>query len=122
MKKPGAITYGLLCLILGVAFLSGCDLLAQMGIGTKKQDSSQSQPVAATPIAVVAPTSQSTTEIQGPLPSDALVRIGNWTLTQEEFNDRLNLLKQQLPDFKSDDPNAKSAVLVELIRQELLVK
>ncbi len=34
----------------------------------------------------------------------------------------LILLKQQLPDFKENDPNTKNAVLDELIRQQLLVK
>ncbi len=56
------------------------------------------------------------------MPSNVLVRIGNWTLTADEFNKRLNLLKQQLPDFKENDTNSKNAVLDELIRQQLLVK
>src|SRR5208282_4759060 len=43
-------------------------------------------------------------------------------LTTDDFNNRLNLLKQQLPDFKENDPNSKNAVLEELIRQQLLVK
>ena len=117
MRKPGFTMYGILCFTCGLAFLTGCDLL---GLGPKKQDNSQKQPDAtAVPVAPVSPSAQ---EIQGPLPSNALVRIGSWTLTADEFNTRLNLLKQQLPDFKEDDPNAKSAVLEELIRQQLLVK
>ena len=116
MRKTGRITYGIVCLSSGLAFLVGCDLL---GIGPKKQENSQNQP----PTAVsAAPVSQSTTEASGPLPNNVLVRIGNWTLTAEEFNNRLNLLKQQLPDFKGNDSNAKNAVLDELIRQQLLVK
>ena len=127
MKKPGAITYGLLCLILGVAFLTGCDLL---GLGPKKQDNSQKQPDATAsavttpapaPVAAATPAPQEPAA-PGPIPSDVLVRIGSWTLTTDDFNNRLVLLKQQLPDFKEGDPNSKNAVLDELVRQQLLVK
>lgn len=117
MKKPGSAAYGALCLVSGLVFLTGCDLL---GLGPKKQDNSQNQTAA--PISVVSPSSPSSQEVQGPLPSDALVRIGSWTLTTEDFNNRLALLKQQLPEFKENDPNSKNAVLEELIRQQLLVK
>ena len=105
MRKSGLTTYGILCLIFGLAFLIGCDLL---GIGPKKQ--------------VAAPVSQNLQEAQGPIPGNVLVRIGSWTLTADEFNDRLNLLKQQLPDFKVNDTNSRAAVLDELVRQQLLVK
>jgi len=118
MKKPAAATYGVLFLTFSLAFLTGCDLL---GWGPKKQEPAPSQPPAAA-IPVTAPASPSAQEVQGPLPSDALVRIGQWTLTSEDFNNRINLLKQQLPDFKENDPNSKGAVLDELVRQQLLVQ
>jgi peptidyl-prolyl cis-trans isomerase C len=111
--------YGIPCLFLGFIFLTGCDLLSQLGLGNKKQDNSQKQPAASMPEASVAQSPQETT---GPLPGNVLVRIGSWTLTAEDFNDRLGLLKQQLPDFKENDPNSRGAVLDELIRQQLLVK
>ena len=116
MKKPGAITYGILCLTFGLAFLLGCDLL---GLGPKKQNNPQKQPEAA-PISSAV--SQSRQEAQGPVPGNVLVRIGSWALTANEFNERINLLKQQLPEFKENDPNSKNAVLEELVRQQLLVK
>jgi len=116
MKKPVPDIYGILCLSLGLAFWSGCDLL---GLGPKKQDNTQKQP----DITTAAPaTSDNTQQSSGPLPANALVRIGNWTLTQDDFNGRLELLKQQLPGFKEGDPNTKSTVLDELVRQQLLVK
>jgi peptidyl-prolyl cis-trans isomerase C len=117
MKRSGSTTYGILCLIFGFVFLTGCDLL---GLGPKKQDNSQNQ--SAAPISVTPPASASAQEQQGPLPSNALVRIGSWTLTADDFNNRLGLLKQQLPDFKENDPASKNAVLDELVRQQLLVK
>jgi peptidyl-prolyl cis-trans isomerase C len=119
MKKPGVIKYAIPCLFLGFIFLTGCDLLNQLGLGNKKQDNSQKQPEASVPDASV---TQSPPATPGPLPGNVLVRIGSWTLTAEEFNDRLSLLKQQLPDFKENDAASRSAVLDELIRQQLLVK
>jgi peptidyl-prolyl cis-trans isomerase C len=106
MRKPGLASCGILCLTFGIVFLAGCDLL---GLGPKKKDNS-------------VPVSQSVPAVQGPLPGNALVRIGSWVLTADDFNERLNLLKQQLPDFKENDANTKNAVLEELIRQQLLVK
>jgi len=105
MKKPGIPAYGVLCLTVGLAFLIGCDLL---GMGPKKQSA--------------ASVSKNVADVPGPLPKNALVRIGKWTLTTDDFNERINLLKQQLPDFKENDANAKNAVLEELVRQQLLVK
>ena len=101
----------------GLVFLTGCDLL---GLGPKKQDNSQKQPAAAT--VLQRRFLKASQEVPGPLPSNALVRIGSWTLTADDFNNRLNLLKQQLPDFKENDANTKNAVLDELVRQQLLVK
>jgi peptidyl-prolyl cis-trans isomerase C len=116
MKKNVSTAYGILCLIFGLVFLAGCDWL---GLGSKKQDNSQNPPAATEP---AAPVAQSAQAAPGPLPSNVLVRIGDWSLTEDEFNNRLNLLKQQLPDFKENDSNSKNAVLEELIRQQLLVK
>ena len=116
MKKAGSTMCGILCLTFGLVFLSGCDWL---GLGAKKQDNPPNQPEATVP---AAPVSQSSQDTSGPLSGNVLVRVGNWTLTAEDFKDRLNLLKQQLPDFKENDTNSKSAVLEELVRQQLLVK
>ena len=116
MKKPGPTVYGALCLTFGLVFLTGCDLL---GLGSKKQEAPKKQPEA---VVTAVPVSQSVQVPQGPLPGNVLVRIGSWSLTAEDFNERLNLLKQQLPDFKESDTNAKGAVLDELVRQQLLVK
>jgi len=119
MKKSGMNTYGILSLSLIFAFLTGCDLL---GLGPKKQDNTAKPAEAVAPAVVAAPVAVNAAETPGPIPGDALVRIGNWTLTTDDFNNRLTLLKQQLPNFKSDDTNAKAAVLDELVRQQLLVQ
>jgi len=56
------------------------------------------------------------------LPKDVLVRVGSWTLTGPQFEERLKLLKEGLPDFDPAKPGSKEALLNELIRQQLLVK
>lgn len=117
MKTLKYSTNGLLVLTVGIAFLTGCDLL---GLGPKKQESFQKQ--AETAASAPAAPSAAEQTATGPLPDNVLVRIGSWALTADDFNNRLNLLKQQIPDFKQNDPNSKSAVLDELVRQQLLVK
>ena len=95
-------------------FFIGCDLL---GLTPKKKENK-------TPAATVPQTAsaQQVATNLGPLPKDVLVRIGQWTLTQSEFDSRLKLLKEGLPDFDEKDTNTKQLVLDELIRQQLLVQ
>jgi len=50
-----------------------------------------------------------------------LARAGNWTLTIEDFKERLKNLKEIIPDFDVKDLESKKLVLEELIRQQLLV-
>ncbi|OGX38395.1 MAG: hypothetical protein A3G91_03285 [Omnitrophica WOR_2 bacterium RIFCSPLOWO2_12_FULL_50_9] len=57
-----------------------------------------------------------------PLPENVLVRVGRWTMTSEEFQDRLNALKEVAPDFDVTAIEAKKLVLEELVRQQLLVQ
>jgi len=116
MNKPGLTTCGIIGFSLGLAFLTGCDLL---GSGSKKSDDAKAQAQVTAP---VAPPVQSSVQAPGPMPSNALVRVGDWVLTADDYNERLDLLKQQIPNFKDNDPNAKNAVLEELVRQQLLVK
>lgn len=111
MRKSGSMVCGALFLTMGIACLTGCD---QLGLGSKKQEDSNKQPASA---AV-----SSTPQAQALLPKDVLVRVGNWTLTANEFKERLKLLKQGLPDFKSNDSSTKKMVIDELVRQQLLVK
>ena len=103
-----------------VGALSGCDILFPSKSATPKKAVEEKSPEAAvTP----APTTVAVNEApQGPLPADVVARVGNWSLTQDEFNQRLKLLKQSLPDFNDKDPQAKATVLKELTRQQLLVK
>ena len=53
--------------------------------------------------------------------ANVLARVGNWTITVEEFNERLNALKEAVPDFDTTSMDAKKLVLETLVRQQLLV-
>jgi parvulin-like peptidyl-prolyl isomerase len=51
-----------------------------------------------------------------------LAKVGDWTLTMNEFNQRIEGIKKAIPDFDSTKVDAKRMVLDELIRQQLLVQ
>ena len=53
--------------------------------------------------------------------ANVLARVGSWTITVEEFNERLAALKEVVPDFDVNDPEAKSMILDELVNQQMLV-
>ncbi len=57
-------------------------------------------------------------------PSDGnfLAKVGNWTITLDEFNERLDALKEVVPDFDAENVDAKKLILEELVRQQLLVE
>ena len=59
--------------------------------------------------------------VDTPLPNDVLARVGEWSITLDEFNERVNNLKQSFPEFNASDPESKKQILDELIRQQLLV-
>jgi len=52
---------------------------------------------------------------------NTLAQVGNWTITIEEFNQRLSNLKQAVPSFDIGSTEAKKQILEELIRQQLLL-
>jgi len=52
---------------------------------------------------------------------DVLASIGDWTLTLDEFNQRLENLKTVIPEFDTSDAESKKLLLEEIIRQQLLV-
>jgi capsule polysaccharide export protein KpsE/RkpR len=53
---------------------------------------------------------------------DIVARVGGWTMTLTEFNQRLDALQQMIPDFDRSDPESKKLVLEELVRQQLIVE
>lgn len=55
------------------------------------------------------------------LSGNVLAKVGSWSITTDEFNERLKGLKKVLKDFDEKQPGVKQMVLQELIRQQLLV-
>lgn len=107
-----------LVVLTSLTALSACDMFS----APKKTESKPAIP----PAAVATPATEAPAKVeqedQGPLPADVVARVGKWKITNDEFNARLKLLKQGLPDFNDKDPQSKMAVLRELVNQQLLVK
>lgn len=57
-----------------------------------------------------------------PVTGNVLAKVGNWTLTVEDFNERLAALKEVVPDYDPTDVEQNKLILEELIRQQLLVQ
>lgn len=104
--KKSTVVLSTLILMVG---LNGCDL-----INPPKKETKKAKP------AEVA--QQPKVEDNAPLTKDVIARVGTWVLTTEQFDQRLKLLKEGLPEFDANKPGSKEAVLNELIRQQLLVK
>lgn len=56
-----------------------------------------------------------------PLPADVLAKVGDWTLTIDQFKQRLKDLKTAIPEFDIKTKESKKLVLEELVRQQLLI-
>jgi len=103
---------GILALLIILTFSLGCDKLEELRSKYLKKDKPQ-------PVAVVKP--QEVPPQPEKLDANTLARVGSWTISKEEFNDRLAALKEVVPEYDITDPESKRLVLEELIRQQLLV-
>lgn len=102
-----------LIVIVGVSFtFSGCDFIDSI---KEKFTGSESTPVSQ-------PSPQKNVKDDAPLAADEVLKVADWRMTIDEFNDRLVALKEVLPDFDENDLESKKMVLDELIRQQLVVK
>ena len=109
----------LLVMLFAVSFVSvGCDLLSpkKTPASVKKAEPA---PVADVNTAV---SLVNTGNADEPLAKDMLARVGDWTLSMKEFNQRIEGIKKAIPEFDSTKVDAKRMVLDELIRQQLLVQ
>lgn len=115
----------IICFLLSVSAL-GCERIAAVADYFKEyfSESKKGQPAAAKPAPSVqaqeAP--QRTVDVfKEEVPANVLARVGDWSVSVEEFNERLKALKEVIPDYDIEDPEAKRLVLDELINQQLLV-
>lgn len=112
--------FSVLCAFL---FFAGCDKLTAM---KNEYFPSKSQKTAS-PAAGQPPAPQKSTPAPAAtgspqsLPENMLAKVGNWTVTVEEFNERLGRLQEAFPGFDVNDAESKRVVLEELVNQQLLV-
>ena len=117
------LRFSILCLFVALVSVR-CDLINSakeyfQGSGNGKPAAQEQISVPATPPAPSAVDSKQP-EQKAPA-ANVLARVGSWTITVEEFNERLNALKEAVPDFDTTSMDAKKLVLETLVRQQLLV-
>lgn len=112
-------TLALSCGLSLFIFSAGCDQITALTEKfTKKETPPQN--VTTSP-QTPQDTKPSDTSESRPLGPNELARVGDWVLTNTEFNERMQNLKTMIPEFDSADLGSKALVLEELIRQQLLV-
>jgi peptidyl-prolyl cis-trans isomerase C len=112
----------LLVTFITVSFVfCGCDIISSKKSPVTPQKTESTSAVKAAP-SEPQPVAKAVSNPDEPLPKDVLARIGDWTLTTAEFNQRIEGIKKAIPEFDSTKPDSKRMVLDELIRQQLLVQ
>jgi len=108
MKKIQSLTLIVCFFVLAFA---GCDLL-----NPPKKTVQTSKPAAA-PVVNVAKIDD-----KAPLPAGVLAKVGDWTITQVEFEEKIKGVKEMVKDFNEKEAGAKAMLLNEIIRQQLLIQ
>lgn len=116
--------YFLLCALLMVS-AAGCDQASAI-LEYFQKDKSASEKPAAIPQAVQpAPQAQPAAQPkkkEAVMTADTLAKVGSWTITLAEFQERLDALKEAMPDYDVDVPENQKILLEELVRQQILVE
>ncbi len=106
-----------ICFVL-VLTASGCDLISSV----KDYFQESSDVPAVQPSAVPKNTPIQIQPMEsGPMGPNVLARVGSWSITIEEFEERLTALKEVVPEYDTTEPGARKMVLDELINQQILV-
>lgn len=105
-----------------MAGVVGCDQISSMMDSITRKDAKKTTSTAAVASSTAQATIPEPSKPNGPLAPDVLARVGDWSITINEFNEKLKKLKEILPEFDPTDAKSKKLILEELIRQELLVK
>jgi len=119
--------------VLSVAFIfvicsmTGCDQLNKLyETVMAKKDALVQQTAPAAPSTQQASTGTSKAGQEAPAPqvdkANAVVRVGTWSLSRDEFKERLKALQEVMPDFDIKNTDQRKLVMEELIRQQLLVQ
>ena len=51
---------------------------------------------------------------------DVVAQVGEWSITESEFQERLQALQKLVPDFNPEDEESAKVIMQELVNQELL--
>ena len=94
-------------------FISGCDQVSAIKDYFRGSDEEK----------IESPVIKETTSMEKEkiMPADILASVGEWTITKDEFQERLSALKEVVPNFDATSLEAKKLVLDELVRQQMLV-
>ncbi|MBF0594074.1 MAG: peptidyl-prolyl cis-trans isomerase [Candidatus Omnitrophica bacterium] len=100
---------------LSVLCVAGCDNIAPKAKKAAAVPATVTAPAA--PVAAAA----AVTSADEKLSKDVLAKVGDWTLSVAEFNERVKNIKQVVPNFDEKNVEAKKTLIDELIRQQLMV-
>ncbi|MEI6438048.1 MAG: peptidyl-prolyl cis-trans isomerase [Candidatus Omnitrophota bacterium] len=112
--------------LIAVTCLVGCDSLSP-----KAKKTAAPKP-ASTPVTVTAPApaalAPAAPVAEAPkadaaekLSADVLAKVGDWTLSVVDFNERVKNIKQVVPTFDEKKAESRNMLIDELIRQQLMV-
>jgi peptidyl-prolyl cis-trans isomerase C len=108
------------CIVLALIITApGCDLLSS--IKDYFQEPSDTPAVEAVPLQKNPGLQAQANSAPAPMKANTLARVGSWSITAEEFQERLDALKEVVPEYDITDPEARKLVLDELINQQVLV-
>jgi len=111
-------------LIITMFFMSsvlGCDKISSFLTGNTDEEKIQiSKDIVGTKKIKNFSSAMSVGERETPMPKDAVLRIKQWVLTSKEFKERVNALKEVLPNFDASKEESKKLILEEIISQHLL--
>lgn len=106
-------------LVCGLASCDKLNILREKITGS----TSKPNPVAAAPQGAATPTPQAPV-VAGTAaqPANVLVSIGTWTMTKEDFQEKLKALKEAVPEYNINDKAQNRQVLDRLVEQRLFVQ
>lgn len=100
---------------------AGCDQLSALFNKPKEKKSEPVQAAKSVPSSAAPESVNTPSAAPAAMGADVLARVGNWTLTSEDFNQRLKALKEAIPEFDITNFDNKKSILDELINQQLLI-
>lgn len=100
--------------VVSLLFFSGCDKLPNFSDYFSSKPKTQTVPNT--------PSSATSSPSVPALAPNVLAKVGDWTMTIDEFKQRVQALKEAYPDFNASDMEQVKLVLEELVRQQLLVQ